>query len=597
VAIIPGPEPARPVALPTAADASIGPDRPRDRAVDLSRALVPLAVVAVALAAGGPLLQGQMVTGHDALEHAIRTAEFARALRAGIWWPEWAPNLGHGYGEPIFLFNPPLFYALAAIPVLVGAPVVSAMNLATMLLLVVGALGVFAWTARTFDRTAALVAATAYAWAPYVLLDVYVRQALTELTALCVLPWVLWGLARTCQAPGRIRLAQAAVSTALLLLSSTPAAVMVLPALLGQLAALGRWRRPGGLARGLAALALGLLLAATFWVPAAAERDLLRFDRLLTGAPAYTNHFVEPAQLVSSAWGYGVSVPGPGDRMGFGLGEANLALAACGLGLLALGRARGLVRRQAWLAIGLVGLGAALATELAAPVWERIPELQYLQFPWRFLVLPTLGCAMLAALPTALLAHRRPRAAILLALLSVTLILLSGWERARPSGLAVMADDAFTAAAVAARDRGRGTAYEYETIWAEGRPDDSPDGRLVARSGAATVVELAETPHLERFSVDARSRVRLRLNTFYFPGWRVYVDGEARSIDYSNPSGLVEFTVERGDHLVEARFEPTTARWIGRLLSGLGFVALLLILLWRRPPIPGGRVATLAPSG
>jgi len=537
-------------------------------------------VAGLALTAATPLLSGRMVAGHDALEHATRTAEYARALADGIWWPGWAPDLGHGYGEPVFMFNPPLFYVLAAVPVLAGLPVVSAVNLACILLLAIGGLGMYAWSVRFLGKLGGLVAATAYVWAPYVLLDLYVRQALTELAAACVLPWSLWALARTCEAPGRRRVALAAVAVGGLLLTSTPAAVVTAPALVGQIIALFHARRPAAAARSLAALALGALLSASFWVPALTERQQVRFDRLLTGQPAYYNHFVEPWQLLSSNWGYGVSVPGPNDGMGFGLGEAHLVLAACALVLIFGRHARGVVGRQLWLAVALVALGAGLSMELTSPIWDRVAVLQYLQFPWRFLLLAALGCATLAAAPATLLSRRHPSAATAAAALSISLIVVCSWGRAQPGDLVAAFDEKFTSTAIANRDRAQGTAYEYETIWTEGRPGQPARSRLLIQSGSADIVQVGGSSQQQRFKLTARTRTRLRLSTFYFPGWRVFVDDHERPIEYWNPSGLIEFVVERGEHVVEARFEPTPEGWLGRALAGLGLLALVLTFAW-----------------
>ncbi len=548
----------------------------------LSPILAPLAVVALAFPAIIPLLQGGQIPGSDDVEHLIRTAEYGRAVASGIWWPQWAPNLGHGYGEPIFLFNPPLFYILGSLVKLAGGSVVSAVNLACAMLLVVGALGAYAWTALALGRWGGLVAGVAYVWSPYVSLDLYVRQALTELAAVCVFPWALWGLARTCQAPSPRRLALAALAVGLLLLASTPAMVVVALALLGQVLALARWRRPAGAASALAAPVLGGLLAAAFWLPASAERHLLRFDRLLAGPAAYPNHFLDPGQLVSSYWGYGGSVPGPDDTMGFGLGRVNLALAACAVLLLVTGQVRGVMRRQAWLAVGLVAVGCALSLELSAPIWAWRPELQYLQFPWRFLILPTVGLAALAAVPAALVARERPKVAALLALICVGLLMADGWGRARPEGLRQRGDERYAPEAVAAMNRGKATRYEYETVWNKERPAEPPAARLVAMSGSATIVEQAATAHEQRFAVTTRESARLRLNTFYFPGWRVFVDGQEQPIDYGNRSGLIDFSVEPGTHVVEARFEPTPVRWLGRTLSVGGLAVLALLMVWPR---------------
>ena len=558
-------------------------------------AATPLAVAVAALVASVPLWDGRLVVGHDALEHAARTAEYARALADGVWVPRWAPSFGRGYGEPIFLFNPPLFYLLAALPTLAGLSVVAAVNAATVVLLVVGALGAYAWTLPFLGRLGALVAGVAYAWAPYVLLDVYVRQALTELTAVCLLPWALLGLARATLAPSPRGVAAGAIGVCLLLLSSTPAVVVVAPALVGQIVVFADRRRPFGLLAGLVALILGALLAAAFWVPAAIERQWLRFERLLVGGPAYTNHFLEPWQLVSSTWGYGLSVPGPLDRLGFGLGEAHLLLAATGLPLLVLAGRRSLETRQTWLAVGLALFGASMTLEPSQPLWDWRRELQYIQFPWRFLILLALGCAVLAAVPAATLGRRDRCLGLAVAALSVGLLVAAGWGRARPGELAAMPDREFSPTSLADRDRSRGTSHEYETVWTEGRPEQPPESRLAVRTGSADIADLGGTAHEQRFGVTAHRRSRLRLNTFYFPGWRVFVDGREGTVEHDNPSALMEFWVERGNQTVVAQFGPTPSRQLGAALSLAALATVAALLAW--PVRPGTRSSARRSDG
>ena len=44
------------------------------------------------------------------------------------------------------------------------------------------------------------------------------------------------------------------------------------------------------------------------------------------------------------------------------------------------------------------------------------------------------------------------------------------------------------------------------------------------------------------------------------------VDGASRPLEYNNPNGLMEFTIEPGQHLVELRFQDTPVRtWATRL--------------------------------
>ena len=58
--------------------------------------MFPLTVVAIALIATGPLVGDRLPTGHDVMEHSIRTAEYSLALSSGLWWPQWSTILWHG---------------------------------------------------------------------------------------------------------------------------------------------------------------------------------------------------------------------------------------------------------------------------------------------------------------------------------------------------------------------------------------------------------------------------------------------------------------------------------------------------------------------
>jgi hypothetical protein len=247
---------------------------------------------------------------------------------------------------------------------------------------------------------------------------------------------------------------------------------------------------------------------------------------------------------------------------------------------------RGLASRQAGLALVLVAMGAFMSLGWSEPLWRAVGQLAYLQFPWRFLILPALGIAAFAALPVALVAARIPSFGIPVAAACAAILILGNWSRAGPSHVVPVADGDLSPRAIAHRDRGQGTAREYETIWVGGRPTSPPADRLTVRSGSASILELGVTPHSARFLVTAHSRTRLRLNTFYFPGWRVYMDGAPRHAEYENPSGLVEFTVPRGDHRVEARLEGTPARTLGVALSSAGALILAVLTF-------GGRLTRL----
>jgi hypothetical protein len=75
----------------------------------------------------------------------------------------------------------------------------------------------------------------------------------------------------------------------------------------------------------------------------------------------------------------------------------------------------------------------------------------------------------------------------------------------------------------------------------------------------------------------------LRLHTFYFPGWRVYVDGQEAPVYPSGDLALLTVDIPAGEHEVLVRFEDTAPRLAGNLVSlltALGMIG-LAIFRWR----------------
>lgn len=98
---------------------------------------------------------------------------------------------------------------------------------------------------------------------------------------------------------------------------------------------------------------------------------------------------------------------------------------------------------------------------------------------------------------------------------------------------------------------------------------------MTVMEGQGTVVVRALSPIAYDFRVAITAQARLRVNTFYFPGWTLYVDGAKRPVDYSSPQGLMEFSLEPGRHQVQVRFEDTPVRMWATRLSLFALVLLL----------------------
>jgi hypothetical protein len=514
--------------------------------------------------------------GHDALEYLPRVIEFHESVRHGILFPRWAPDLSSGQGQPLFLFNPPLFYYLAELFHLLGLSFVAAMNAACVLLIAASAATMY-WLGRWFFGAAGgALAAAAYIYAPYFLVDLYVRTAFAEFSAFPFYPLALYGFARHATEGKRRYLILGVVGYAGVWFAHSPAALLFSP-LLGAFLLFLAWRERSWrlLATHLAACAVALLIAACVWLPAAAEAGDTHANLLVEGPLKYSNHFVYPKQFFANAWGYGVSIPGDQDGMPFSLGWAQLLLAAIAAVAVARWETDAWKRWTAFFA-GAAFVLCFLMTQRAHAVWESVRHIQYVAFPWRLLASTTCCLALLAAAVTLALARlpERWRGAAYAACMAA--IVLSGVAHAKPASYLSIDLRQWTPHEIAAHGVIPATFDTFEPRWVNERPVYRGDAPLVTRGAAATSV-VRRYPDTYVASVRAQSECDVDLPVAYFPGWHLKLDGVEQPADNVTPMGRMRLTVAAGTHTIEATFERTPLRLSADIIS---LAALLLTALF-----------------
>ncbi len=533
------------------------------------------ALLLIILLAGLPTLQLRQMSGHDALVYVPRVVEFVRALSEGQIPPRWAPDLSFGYGQPLFIFYPPFIYALAALFHALGSGFVVSLNLACLALLALAGLGMYAFARTLFGRAGGLVAGVGYVFVPFLLVNLYVRHALADFAAMAFIPWALWGLLGWVRWRQTVALAVAVSSIALLLLSSNPLALVTAPTLALYAAFLaGRARSWAALRRGAWAVGLGLGLAAFYWLPALLERQWVNTDNLLTGYLNYGNHFVYLHQLLFSPWGYGLSVAGTADGMSFGLGLAHLALLATSLVLARWWRDGAEGRAHLVFFIVLLGAAVLLVTDNSLWLWERLPLLQYLEFPWRILALAAVAMAFLCGFPFLVVTDRRRRRWLLVGALAA--LLLTGIPHARPEGYLAIQDADYAPPVIAGKGIETTTTRECEPVWVEERPTSpAPEERLLVASGTVRVLESRPSGTRYEWLLEADGPAQVRVAAFYYPGWRLTVDGEERPLTVDHPTGRIAFALEDGVHRVVVHFGTTPLRSWAVALSLLSLIGLI----------------------
>ncbi len=371
----------------------------------LSAALTAGALMLLSLIAAQPLLYGRLPWAADTLLHLYRLVELDHLLRQGYLFPRYAPDLAYGFGFPLFNFYAPLSYYAAMIFRLIGMDFALALLATFGVFILCAALGMYAWATEVWGQRAGLVAAAAYVTSPYLLYNVYHRGALAEVLAMALMPALLWAITRWAHrvhSPSLLAFILTALFYAALLLGHNITALIFTPVVLAyaitQLTEYAVHHTqadrvlsiPYCVLRVALPLGLGLGLAAFFWLPAFVERDSVQIIQLfMPQAFDYHYHFVELFSLPMTVDPNLVLPPTP---RGVGLIPLTLAVAA-----LALKWKRWNPRQKVTAGLtALLALGSWMLTlPQSVAIWDALPLLRFVQFPWRFLGLTSLSLAFL----------------------------------------------------------------------------------------------------------------------------------------------------------------------------------------------------------
>jgi hypothetical protein len=547
------------------------------------RIAVVAGLSALALPAGVALCSDHLMAGHDALSYVARLVEFHENVRHGILLPRWAPDLSSGYGQPLLLFNPPLFYYVAEVWYLLGAGLALSLQLSALLFVGASAAGMYLLGTELFGRRGGWLAAAAYVYAPYFLVDLYVRTAFAELAAFPFYAFTLYGFLRHARDGRAWPLAVGAFAYAGVLLTHNPSALLFSPLLLCVLALRAWQARSWALAaRSAAGVAMGLALSAFAWLPTMIERQFASLHRLLERYLTYTNHMVYPSQLLYSPWGYGQSVPGRDDGMSFALGWPLLVLAA----LAFVSTRSAAVRRWQWVLAAALATYSFLMTPAALGIWGRLPLLQYVAFAWRMLAPAALCLALLVGSLGPSLAQKGGR--WMAAALALVVLPMVG--HARPERYLPVDPAEWSPRAIAFRGAWASTAFEYEPRWVKTWLPFRPDVLRVV-GGKATVSGGRRSPIRLVATVTAAEDAVLEVGIYYFPGWEARVDGVPTPLTVDESTGVFRLRVPAGRHRVEIAFRRTWPRVAGEALSVLALIVLAALLLRsgrrRSAPPPG----------
>ena len=537
-------------------------------------------LILLILPALAPLVQKGYFSMHDDMQ-SIRQMKMDQCL-ADLQFPcRWSLDLGYGYGYPLFNYYPPLPYLIGQPFRWLGFQYIDVVKIVGILGFVTAAAFIYLLGREFWGRLGGLVAAAFYTYAPYHSVDFYVRGAINEFWALALFPAIFWTTYRLIATGHRKWIPWVALSVAGLMLSHNPILMVFAPFLiLWCLFWIFKLKRLNILiSLGLSALwALGL--AAFFTLPVLFETKFVSVWTLTSGYFNYLAHFLDLNQIfLRINWGYGESVYGPGDTMSFAIGYLHWIVPLAILSLTLFSKKL----RSHWQIILLLLLFTLTSLFMshfkATPIWLLIKPLEFLQFPWRFLTLAIFAASLLSgAIVLVLPKNSLPAKALAAAGLALLLLLNANYFRPRQWYSNITDDIKFSGKSWQLLITSG--IFDYLPIWAPMPPVDPVPGDIRFVNGDGIYSTLVKKTNRQEYLVTTwTSSAIAELQTYYFPGWKIWVDGKEVKIDPSHDKllGRMQVDLTPGKHTVSARLTNTPIRTIGNTLSLLSWVALISI--------------------
>ena len=522
----------------------------------LSFALLIFAVTGFAVVA--PFFFLGIPSGHDFEFHMNSWMEVHQQWQQGIVYPRWADWAHSGYGEARFIFYPPASWTLgAALGFVLPWKLVPGAYIAIVLTL--SGFSMF-WLARSWlEWGDAVFAGALYAVNPYFLVIVYWRSAYAELLAGALLPLVLLWILRLEERRWRAVIPLGVVVAAAWL-TNAPSAVMVnysLGLLVALLAVQQKSVRP--LLYGATAAAIGIALAAFYVLPAAYEEKWVSISQVLSPGVRPTDNFL--FTTLSDA-----------DHNRFNLLVSLVATGEIVWLALAIWFSRRHDRASVlWTA--LITWGGAvvlLMFSFTSLLWNHLPQLKFVQLPWRWLLCLNVALMLLVAM-----AWRQwwPR---ILAYAVMLLALAFVWHRVQPPWWDHAVDVQQMQASVESGSGYEGSD-EYVPIAADPYEIDTNARRATLTGpGKAQIRVLEWGAQEKRLTAKVSEPTKLALRLFNYPAWRVAVNGHLVSAETRDVTGQMIVPVMVGENDVRITFIRTWDRMVGGVMSGLVLVILVV---------------------
>lgn len=476
-----------------------------------------------------PLAKPGFFVSDDGDWMIIRLSAFYQSFREGQFPVRFLGRLNQSYGYPVANFLYPGYLYVGSLIHATGLPFVQTTKLILSISIIMAGFGCLLWLRSFFPPGASLMGALSLIGSSYLLYDLYKRGSVGEILAIATFSWILalWEKKQWLLVTFLIGFLIIAHNTlALLFLFFFIVYTFVRERPKGALPFFG---------------ALGL--SAFFWIPAILDKRFVVFDQI-----AISN----PAQYFLPVVGWSL---------------LSVVLVTGFFASVFLTKPTRI--RNFCIVLFLIVL--FLSTPISSLLWGKGALTTLVQFPYRFLSLSLFSGAFLVAytLSSLLPVHR-----LVLSVVTLGVLLIESNQIISSVIPTNKAESFYTTNEATTTVSG-----EYMPVWVKEPAPERATGRFEFYQGKGSYSLSLQSTQKVVGTVVAEEDSIVQLNSVFYPGWGITIDGVPAKIDYENPRGVIRVPISKGTHTIMAEFHETIIRFVADIVSVISFVFIVVLSL------------------
>lgn len=499
--------------------------------------------------------------------YVARIFEMDKSLKDGQFPVRWSPDFR--YGEPLFNFYAPLPYYFGSLVHTLSINFLDTTKVLFALGLIFSFFSMYLLGKELWGKTGGLISAFVYLYAPYRALDVFVRGDLSESWVFIFFPLIFLGALKLSRKVDGKNIALLAFSLAGLFYTHNVMTMLIVPFFALWILFLAyKEKNIKKIVPIFLASVLGIGLSASFLLPAFFEKEYIQTQHLTDGYFDFRAHFVETRQFFSTFWGYGASTWLGDDGMSFQLGTVQWIILGLIL-ILSFIKRKNIIKDKTIYLVGVLFASFLFSLFLqhnkSTFIWLKIPLLQFVQFPWRFMAISTFFAAILSGI----LVKFMPRTKHLVLIILLISLIAVNYKFFRPESYYDDSIDAhYTTQVFQTDDK---MPKDYLPIWVKVIKKEKITSPVFV-SGEGMVSNYSTRSASVSFNLSVNKDAVVELPITYFPGWKVRLNGKEIALNTPSDLGLIVFSATTGNYEVKASFENTTLRTIGNIVTGVSLI-------------------------